>query len=72
MSPVDGEVLRANGMKTVAKYIVCRKGVIMQWVALRPIFSVSAWGKGFEGGGWWRKPCWRKEAPDEVLRSMLA
>ena len=51
MSPVDGEVLRANGMKTVAKYIVCRKGVIMQWVALRPIFSVSAWEKGFEGGG---------------------
>ena len=32
--------------------MVCRRGAVSQWVALRPIFEVCERDQGYEGGGW--------------------
>ena len=35
----------------MATYIGGRKGAVLQWVDLRPIFEVYVWEKRFKGGG---------------------
>ena len=39
-----GEVLREARIKTAATYISRRKGVVPQWISLRPISEDCAWG----------------------------
>ena len=36
-TPADEEFLREVGIQSSAKYIVCRKATVVQWVALQPI-----------------------------------
>ena len=36
-TPADEEVLREVGIQSSAKYIVCRKAKVVQWVSLQPI-----------------------------------
>ena len=55
----------------MATYIGGRKGTVLQWVDLRPIFEVYVWEKRFKGGGRWRKMWWWQEVLGEVLRVKL-
>ena len=68
-----GGVLASSGMQLVATYIGRSQGGVAQWVDLIPIFEVCARGKGCEGmgGGGQRKPWWRQEAPEIMLRTTL-
>ena len=63
------EVLRVYGMQTVAMYIRHTQETLSQWVALKPIFVVCVWDKGFEGGVRQRKPWWQKEVLDKALKA---
>ena len=40
----------AEGVQLEVTYIVCRKGVVAQWLVLRHIFKVCAREKVYEGG----------------------
>ena len=44
---------------------------VAEWVALRPIFDISARETGYAGGGDLRVPWWRQVSADKQLRVML-
>ena len=44
-------VLQAAGTKPLWEYINKKQAMVVEWVALRPIFEVCAKEKGYEGGG---------------------
>ena len=49
MKPVEGEVREAEGAQLEATYIGRRKGIVAQWVALRPILKLCTRDKGYKG-----------------------
>ena len=64
-------MLWAYMIQTEATYIGHRQETVAQWVALRLIFKVCAREQEVEVGGERRRPWWRQEALEEVIRAPL-
>ena len=71
VTPKAEVVREALDNQSSTNYIRRRKGVVAQWVALRPIFKVCAMEKFCDGEGIRRDTWWRKEAPETQLRENL-
>ena len=44
-------LIQTAGTKPLWEYINKKQAMVVEWVALRPIFEVCAKEKGYEGGG---------------------
>ena len=64
-------MFREAVIQTAATYNAHGKGVVEQWMDLIPVFEVCVWDQGLHQGRQQRKPWWRQEALDEVVRSTL-